>query len=197
MDSLIVLILILALPGLIRRLVKQSKPTPPAAPTRRRSAQAPRPVAEAELPTWLQELAEKLGAPGAETPAPAPSAAGTQRPRFEEEGLRDAEAHPELSEGNAYERGSWDVTPGADWQRFEAEAEQQRAAAASQLRDREHPELAALPAPALSTAPVAPARHEPRHFIPRGRQGWQRAVVLAEILGPPRALAPWRESAGR
>lgn len=194
MDSLIVLILIMVLPGIIKRLVQQGKPSTPAAPRRRRSAEAPRPVAETDLPPWLQQLAEKLGAPGAE--APAPAASRTQRPRFEEEGLRDAEAHPELSEGSTYEHGSWDVTPGADWQRFAAEEEQRRAAAASQLIDREHPGAAPLPTPALSVAPAAPLRHAPRHFIPRGKLGWQRAVVLAEILGPPRAVAPWRESAG-
>lgn len=197
MDSLIVLILIMIVPGIIQRLVKQSRSATPAAPQRRRNPAAPRPVAEAELPTWLQDLAEKLGAPSAETPAPAPTASSTQRPRLEEEGLRDAEAHPELSEGSAYERGNWDVTPGADWQRFEAEAEQQRAAAASQLRDREHPEAAPRAAPALAVAPAPLPRHEPRHFIPRGRQGWRRALVLAEVLGPPRAVSPWREAGGR
>lgn len=196
MDSLIVLILIMTLPGIIKRLVQQGKPSTPAAPTRRRSAEAPPPVAETDLPPWLQQLAEKLGAPGAETPTPAPEPSRTQRPRFEDEGLRDAEAHPELSEGSAYEHGSWDVTPGADWQRFEAEAEQQRAAAASQLSDREHPGAAPLPAPVAIATPAASLRHVPRHFIPRGQQGWQRAIVLAEILGPPRAVAPWRESAG-
>jgi len=195
-DSLIILILIATLPGIIRRLVKQGKATTPAAPGRRRSAEAPPPVAETDLPPWLQQLAEKLGAPGAEAPTPAPEASRTQRPRFEEEGLRDAEAHPELSEGSAYEHGSWDVTPGADWQRFEAAEEQRRAAAASQPIDREHPGAAPLPPPVLSAAPAAPLRRMPRHIIPRGKQSWQRAVVLAEILGPPRAVAPWRESAG-
>jgi hypothetical protein len=205
-DQILFLILILTLPGIIKRIVKQGKPSPPAAPTRRRSAEAPPPVAESDLPPWLQDLAEKLGgAPSQPEPTAAETWAGphsarethparTQRPSFAEEGLTDAEAHPEIVEGSAAERGSWDVTPGADWQRFEAEREQERAAAASILRDREHP--SAQPAASALAAVPTVTRHRPRHFIPPGRQGWRRAIVLAEVLGPPRAVTPWRESGG-
>lgn len=200
MENLVFLILVMALPGLIRRLVKQSQAAKPAAPSRRRPrADAPPPVAGQELPPWLESLAEKLGAPistGETTAAPAPAPARTQRPSFAEEGLRDAEAHPELTEGSAAERGTWDVTPGADWQRFEAEAEQQRAAVASALRDWEHPgESLAAPTPPMAALPSV-ARRGPRHVVPAGRDGWRRAVLLAEILGPPRGVEPWRESAG-
>jgi hypothetical protein len=205
-DQILFLILILTLPGIIKRIVKQGKPASPAAPQRRRSAEAPPPVAEADLPPWLQDLAEKLGGvpsqpePAAsETWTAAPDSretrpTRTQRPSFAEEGLTDAEAHPELLEGGAAERGSWDVTPGADWQRFEAEQEQQRAAMASLLRNAEQP-LPAVGPPALAAVPTVTRRRR-SEFIPPGREGWRRAVVLAEVLGPPRAVAPWRESAG-
>jgi hypothetical protein len=203
-DQLIILILILTLPGIIKRIVKQGKPASPAAPQRRRPADAPPPVAQGDLPPWLQDLAEKLGgAPSQPAPAAARREAAptrelgstrTQRPSFAEEGLADAEAHPEIVEGSAAERGSWDVTPGADWQRFEAEQEQERAAAASALYDREHPRERPAAAPRAAVPTVA--RRRTCQYIPPGRQGWRRAIVLAEVLGPPRAVAPWRESAG-
>ncbi len=193
MEQILFLLLILALPGIIRRLAKQGKPAAPAAPQRRRSAEAPPPVAEQELPPWLESLAEKLGAPTS-SPAPPPAPASTRRPSFAEEGLTDAEARPELVEGSPAERGTWDVSPGADWQRFLADEEQQRAAAASILRDREQ----AIEQPVVRKLAAVPTvtRRQPSHFIPPGSRGWRRAVVLAEVLGPPRALAPWRESGG-
>jgi hypothetical protein len=205
-DQLLFIILIIALPGIIQRLVRQGKPSAKTAPPRRSDARTPPPVAESDLPPWLADLAEKLGgapagpAPvGAEgvgeiAPAGRPRPARTQRPSFAEEGLADAEAHPELVEGSSAERGTWDVTPGADWQRFEAEREQERAAVASQLSDREHPGAQAAP-PALAAVPSL-ARRRPCRYLPPGRQGWRRAIVLAEVLGPPRAVAPWREPAG-
>ena len=195
MEQILFLLLILALPGIIRRLAKQGKPAAPAAPKPRRSAEAPPPVAEQELPPWLESLAEKLGAPtGAPASPPATVPARPARRRFADEGLADAEAHPEIVDGSDAERGTWDVTPGADWQRFEAEREQQRAAAASVLRDWEHPGEQSV-ARKLAAVPTV-TRHQPRHFIPPGSRGWRRAVVLAELLGPPRGLAPWREAGG-
>ncbi|MBM4118728.1 hypothetical protein FJ251_13540 [bacterium] len=199
LDSLLVLILIMTLPGLLRRLIGQKKAAPPPAGRRRPPREAPPPVAEAELPDWLQDLAEKLGAPAGDKPAAPAPPARTQRPRFEEEGLRDAEARPDAQEPERRlaEVGEWDLKPDADWQRFAAEEEQRRAAAVSQLRDWEQREAAAAAPLPLAAPAVTPPLRSPRHVVPLGRQGWRRAIVLAEVLGPPRALAPWREAGGR
>ena len=199
MEQLLILLLFLALPRIIKAVAKQGQTDKKAkAPARQRPRRAPAPTPvtdespadEVQLPPWLESLAERLGAaenkpksPAAPQPkpfgepdpeAPPPWHDVAHEARFEGQGGTNYEAaHP------APTITSRPVTPGPEWQRA---TDALRRVAAKRRQ-----QAAAPP------APMAMAQRGPRPVtaMPRGRQGWRRAIVMAEVLGAPRALRPY------
>jgi hypothetical protein len=204
MEQLIILLLIMFLPGIIRKLTqaqKQQKAQKPAGPRPerprperrvRRTARAPRPEqkpepvaptppesveSEPELPTWMQELAEALGAKvekdEAEEPAPPPEPVVVDAYDVNPEGL-DALPGPAAAEQKPQRYLEYD--DGVDHrglQRPYARPARRRAGARPGRRPR--------------------AGRGVGLRVPPGPRGWRRAIVLREVLGPPRASLPYGE----
>ena len=201
MENLLILLLFLALPRIIKAVAKQGQSgDAKQRPARERPRRADRPAppvedtpeeaAEVQLPPWLESLAERLGAPkDAPTAKPLPPQRGpgvpdpeapppwhdvAAEPRFEREGMTNYEGQPPIT--------SMPVTPGPEWQRA-TEALRQVTGKRRQQR--------MAGAPGASPSVPLPRGPRPVTAMPRGRQGWRRAIVLAEVLGAPRALKPY------
>ncbi len=167
MEQILLLILFLALPGLLRKLTGQKRGAP------KKARPAPQPVADApeeQLPEWLQKLSKTLSERGeqigGELGETLRDLGGAESP--EEEPL--VEVVPVSS------HSPWEPLPEP------SPAEQDHSGHLGQV--------------------VAPPRKELHHglragrYVPSGRAEWRRAVILAEVLGRPRGLKPWREASG-
>lgn len=193
MEQIVILILFFLLPGLIKRISKQQQKSKGGAPKRVRPARRvrqrrprdpgplarmpgaapptpdpepePEPAAAAEeMPEWLRELATRLGREDV-LPRPEPVASDAT-----------------VEESVVVER---DVTPGRDWDRIAETAPVYPS-----------PE----PRPIAESMPVKAPPRRALHGAMRagayravGRTDWRRAFVLAEVLGAPRALAPYSD----
>jgi len=169
-EQLIILILFLLLPGLIRKLTGQqqkkrgaSRPARPASPPGKPAAPEPD---DQELPEWLQDLAETLADTKEQIEEAIP-----EIPGFEEQ----EEPEP------AFE--SIPITSDTNWGRVDA------APASTPSVPKRHD------AAPLTVPPRRPL-HSPlraREYVPKNKYDWRRAVILAEVLGSPRGLSPWRD----
>ena len=169
MEQLIILILFLLLPGLIRKLTGQQKKG--GAPRKARPAASSAPQGEPEqvereLPEWLQNLAETLADTKEQVEEAIPDIS-----LFEEE-----EPEPAIE--------SIPVTPGPEWGRT---ASAPTTMPSPPTRERAFVPLTVPPRHQLHS------RRRQREYLPKSRHDWRRAVILAEVLGNPRGLSPWRE----
>ena len=170
MEQLIILILFLLLPGLIRKLTGQQQKKRGASKPARPASQPGKPAApepdDQELPEWLQNLAETLADTKEQIEEAIP-----EIPGFEEE-----EPEPVFE--------SIPVTQGADWGRDDTAP-----ASTPYVPERHHEDVPL-------TVPPRRQLHSPlraREYVPKSKQDWRRAVILAEVLGSPRGLSPWRD----
>ncbi len=191
MEQIIILLLLFALPGLIRRFAKSAqkgktasrrgRPAPgeqPAGgglsettPQAERSAESTTGPAE-QIPEWLGELVGRLD---------------SRRRDMETETL--VETH-DVSPVET-ERTEWDAAFDEPFAGYDEE----RAAAKAARVHRD-------PGP-VTPPPVVPVarreRRASRRFVfrrPAGTQGWRQAIVLTEILGPPVGLRSRRGTGG-
>ena len=169
MEQILVLLLFLALPAIMRNLAKrQQKQRDAAEKSSPRREPAPDGEADAEAREELPAWLREL----AQNLGQGPSEVR------ESEAAYEAPLAVEVPESQA----------GAHWERASV------------------PETPAPPPPVKSpAAPVAlsapprrqrRARSGSRVFVPLNLQDWRRAVVLAEVMGKPRGLLPWRGPGG-
>jgi hypothetical protein len=205
-EQLLILLLFLALPRIIKTIAKQGKSEDAKKrPARQQPRRAPAPTpedspteSEVQLPPWLESLAERLGGPESKSEpeearppkpfgepdpeAPPPWHDVAHEPRFEREGATNYEAHPlpPATSGSTQPIASTSIAPAPGRRR-----------AVETLREMAERRSRGAAGPAARSSLARPRGPRPVMSLPRGRQGWRRAIVLAEILGAPRALRPY------
>lgn len=191
MEQLVILVII-GLISLVNWLLQKSAEKREAAKARREAAEgggAPRRMVRAQPPPSarraperdpMRELMEALGLPADAMPPPVPRTAPVPQPVFEEEEFSSAEdaAPPPLpaSDRPSRRQPSW------------------KQALASRQPDEKEARLASAFA-AAESGPQKAGRVAARSLLAT-RASQRDAVVLAEILGPPRALLPAAQWAG-
>ncbi|MBN2171747.1 MAG: hypothetical protein JW819_10565 [Candidatus Krumholzibacteriota bacterium] len=197
-ETLLLLLLFFLLPTILKSLSKQAQKKQPPPPTRR-----PRPAPERARP--VREAAPAYGrgleaAPGGPDRAPAPrrGALGELERALEEmgramkeAGFEEEEPLPPMATPDSLEAG-----PGLE-QPVVMGVSLEEGPSLEMDGSQETPRSAEILPRADYVSRKTPLTHASklgRHAgwrVPRGARGWQRAVILSEILGPPRSQHPW------